>query len=354
MLQQRQLPMSILGSYEIGSVFGGGNGKDRYTLDGGNKWNENKGADVGVIDAKAYATDKSQGKYGTGNAMTSVLGGTVRNIYGGSNMKGNIVGNAVAYLDAASNCELNAGDIYGGGNEAYMDGGSGIQLGCIKYLKEIYGGARNANVGGDINLTITSGHFDRIFGGNNLGGAINGSITVNIEETGCNPITIGELYGCGNEAAYTTPEGKPHPTLNIRSFTSIGNVYGGGLGEEAVVTGNPTVNINVVKGANNDVENWPYNDGRTIDFGDGNSVTLPVHVKGKIGAIGTVFGGGNAAEVIGNTNVNIGTETSVVFESLPVDERTKTVEGADIRGNVYGGGNQAAVTGKTNVKVGRN
>ena len=346
--------VTILGSYEIGSVFGGGNGKDRYTLDGGTTWNENKGADVGIINAEAYATDKSQGKYGTGNAMTSVLGGTVHNIYGGSNMKGNIVGNAVAYLDAASDCELNAGDIYGGGNEAYMDGGSGIQLGCIKYLKEIYGGARNADVGGDINLTITSGHFDRIFGGNNLGGAIKGSITVNIEETGCNPITIGELYGCGNKAAYTTPEGKQDPTLNIRSFTSIGNVYGGGLGEKAVVTGNPTVNINVVKGVNNAFDNWPYNDGRTIDFGDDYKVTLPVHEKGKIGAIGTVFGGGNAAKVIGNTNVNIGTETSVVFESLKGDERTKTVEGADIRGNVYGGGNKADVTGKTNVKVGRN
>jgi hypothetical protein len=42
----------------------------------------------------------------------------------------------------------------------------------------------------------------------------------------------------------------------------------------------------------------------------------------------------------------------VVF--LTGDERTKTVEGADIRGNVYGGGNKANVTGKTNVKVGRN
>ena len=348
--------VTILGSYEIGSVFGGGNGKDRYTLDGGTTWNENEGADVGVINATAYKADNSQGKYGTGNAMTSVLGGTVHNIYGGSNMKGNIVGNAVAYLDAASGCELNAGDIYGGGNEAYMDGGSGIQLGCITYLKEIYGGARNADVGGDINLTITSGHFDRIFGGNNLGGAIKGSITVNIEETGCNPITIGELYGCGNKAAYDTPEGKQDPTLNIRSFTSIGNVYGGGLGEEAVVTGNPTVNINVVKGVNNAVKDWLYNDGRTIDFGDDYKVTLPVHEEGKIGAIGTVFGGGNAAKVIGNTNVNIGTEVSVVFESLKGTEaeRTKTVEGADIRGNVYGGGNKADVTGKTNVKVGKN
>ena len=326
--------VTILGSYEIGSVFGGGNGKDRYTLDGGTTWNANKGADVGIIDAAAYATDKSQGKYGTGDAMTSVLGGTVHNIYGGSNTLGNIVGSATAYMDAASDCKLNAGDIYGGGNEAYMDGNSGIQLGCIEYLKEIYGGARNADVGGDINLTITSGHFDRVFGGNNLGGTIKGSITVNIEETGCNPITIGELYGCGNKAPYTTP-GDKHPTINIRSFTSIGNVYGGGLGEEAVVTGNPTVNINVSEGAKSEVD-WSYN-GSTIDFGGGITVTLPVHEEGKIGAIGNVFGGGNAAAVIGNTQVNIGTEAS---------------KSADIRGNVYGGGNQADVTGQTNVVIG--
>lgn len=343
--------VTVLGSYEIGSVFGGGNGKDKYTLDRGITWNANQGADVGIINATAYKADNSQGKYGTGDAMTSVLGGTVHNIYGGSNTLGNIVGEATAYLDAASDCELNIDGIYGGGNEAYMDGNSGIQLGCITYLKEIYGGARNADVGGDINLTITSGHFDRVFGGNNLGGLVKGSITVNIEETGCNPITIGELYGCGNKAAYTTP-GDRHPTINIRSFTSIGNVFGGGLGEEAVVTGNPTVNINVAKGANNDVEGWSYN-GKTINFDDGSTVTLPLHETGKIGAIGNVFGGGNAAAVIGNTQVNIGTEASVVFESLTGAERTKTVEGADIRGNVYGGGNQAKVTGKTNVVIGQ-
>ena len=341
--------VTVLGSYEIGSVFGGGNGKDRYTLDGGTTWYENNGADVGIIDAAAYATDKSQGRYGKGNAMTSVLGGTVHNIFGGSNTLGNIVGEAIAYLDEASDCELNVDGIYGGGNEAYMDGSSGIQLGCIESLGEIYGGARKADVGGDINLTITSGHFDRVFGGNNLGGLVKGSITVNIEETGCNPITIGELYGCGNKAAYKTP-GDRHPTINIRSFTSIGNVYGGGLGKEAVVEGNPTININVVKGANNGAYN-----GKTINFDDGSTVTLPVHEEGKIGAIGNVFGGGNAAAVIGNTQVNIGTATSVVFESLTGTEleRTKTVEGADIRGNVYGGGNQAKVTGKTNVVIGR-
>ena len=360
--------VTILGSYEIGNVFGGGNGKDRYTLDGGNTWNENEGADVGIIDATAYATNKTQGKYGTGNAMTSVLGGTVNYIYGGSNTKGNIVGEATAYLDKASDCPLVVNGIYGGGNEAYMDGAPNIVLGCIDYLKEIYGGSRNADVGSDINITITSGHFDRVFGGNNLGGAINGSITVNIEETGCNPITIGEVYGGGNKAAYSVygyeTNGKPKetgeklysdPVVNIRSFTSIGRVFGGGLGEEAVMVASPTVNINEVKGVNADNTEWTYL-GKTIEYADGSSVTLPTHNAGTIGAIQTVFGGGNAAKVIGNTHVNIGTLESVIFRTPETEteaKRTHKVEGADIRENVYGGGNKADVTGKTNVTIGQ-
>ena len=340
--------VTVLGSYEIGSVFGGGNGKDKYTLDGAT-WEANQGADVGIINAAAYKADNSQGKYGTGDAMTSVLGGTVHNIYGGSNTLGNIVGDAIAFLDEASDCDLVVDNIYGGGNEAYMDGDASIQLGCIESLKEIYGGARNADVRGDINLTITSGHFDRVFGGNNLGGAIKGSITVTIEETGCNPITIGELYGGGNLAAYSVygydAEGNykesgtklyNDPVVNILSFSSIGRVFGGGLGNKAVMVGSPTVNINENVGANANNTEWRYL-GQTISYTDGSSVTLPTRNSGAIGAIGTVFGGGNAAPVIGNTQVNIGTTTGK----------------ADIRGNVYGGGNQANVSGKTNVVIGQ-
>ncbi len=348
----------VLGSYEIGNVFGGGNGKDRYTLDGGTTWNENLGADVGIIDAVAYAADHTQGLYGTGKSKASVLGGTVHNLFGASNTKGNVVSESLAYVDNANICDLNVGGIYGGGNEAYMDGDSKIELGCIEAMEEIYGGARNADVKGDIKLTISSGHFDRVFGGNNIGGTINGSITVTIEETGCNPITIGELYGCGNQAPYTTPEGEDHPTINLISFTSIGNVFGGGFGEKAVVKGNPTVNINVTSiGANANRENWSYN-GSTIDFGSEYIVQLPVHEKGKIGVIGTVYGGGNAAKVIGNTTVNM--KNGIVENTLFGGGNAADVEGSTsvtildgtIGGNVYGGGNQGNVAGATKVQIG--
>lgn len=334
--------VTIIGSFEIGNVFGGGNGKDKYTLDGGMTWNDNNGADVGY---------KESSEYGSGEALASVYGGTVHSIFGGSNTKGNIRVSAESAIDKASDCPLNVTEAYGGGNEAYSEGDLKITLGCIDFLQEIYGGAKNADVGGDIELTITSGHFDRVFGGNNLGGTINGSITVNIEETGCNPITIGELYGCGNAAAYTTPDGKPDPTINIKSFTSIGRVFGGGLGEGAVVTGNPIVNINEVVGANASMTSSYAGSTRTLS--DGTTVTLPNHIVGEIGAIGTVFGGGNAAAVNGNTNVNIGKESTITYVSVDESSEPIPVVGVDIRGNVYGGGNAADVTGSTNVVIGQ-
>ena len=341
----------ILGAYEIGNVFGGGNGKDRINKSG--TWEENPGADVGLVNS----TD-----YGTGKADTYLMGGYIHSAFGGSNTKGSIRESAEVHMDEAKDgsgnaiCPLQIDEVYGGGNEAYLEGGVSLDLGCITRMKAIYGGAKAAGIGKDVVLTITSGHYDRVFGGNNISGEIKGSITVNIEETGCNPVTIGELYGCGNQAAYTTPAGKPHPTINIKSFTSIGRVFGGGLGEGAVVTGNPTININEVLGGNAG-ENSVYA-GQTITLSDGTTVALPAHTLNKIGAIGTVFGGGNAAKVVGNTTVNVGTKVGepIIFITPESDDevaRTKTVIGANITGNVFGGGNEAEVTGNSNVIVGK-
>ena len=142
---------------------------------------------------------------------------------------------------------------------------------------------------------------------------------------------------------------KAEPQLNVRAFTSIGAVYGGGY--SAKMYANPTVSINVVKGSHN-------NDAA---LANGNTPKLhlpyPAHAKGEIGAIGNVFGGGNLATVYGNATVNIGTETTIDFITEPTHLGTGayttgtgtpkytgvTVEGANITGNVYGGGNLADI-----------
>ena len=346
--------VNVQGCYEIGYVFGGGNGKDKLP-----NGQDNPGANVGyyTYEYNGQTGEVTSGTpqpqpYGTGEAAVNLYGGCIHSAFGGSNTKGNVRKAAVAFLDEldAVECPLLIDDVYGGGNEAYMEGNAQIKLGCITSLAVIYGGSKRANVGGDIVLNITSGHFDRIFGGNNESGLINGSITVNIEETGCHPITIGELYGCGNQAPYITPTGKADPTVNVKSFTSIGRIFGGGLGKGAVVTGNPTVNINEVVGKNASYSQWEY-PGKTITFSEGD-VTLPEHTAGAIGVIGEVFGGGNAADVVGNTTVNIGTAETVDYVSAA--EKGIEVKGANILGNVYGGGNNANVSGKASVVVGRN
>ena len=98
---------------------------------------------------------------------------------------------------------------------------------------------------------------------------------------------------------------------------------------------------------------------------------VPAHEVGTIGAIYNVYGGGNAAEVIGTPHVNVGTmvgepitlvsksiedvegKTSADADWIPTYEMA-TVEGVDIRGNVFGGGNAAEVTGDTKVVIGKN
>ena len=417
----------IKGSYEIGEVFGGGNGAKEGTRAHVGKYNESE---------EDYTL-------GDGKALVQLMAGKVKFVYGGSNTRGNIRGGAtVNNVDnewtegtQADCCEnMQVGQIFAGGKNADMASGADVVLGCTNsndWVEEIYAGARRANVGGDVSLTITSGKFGRVFGGNMISGKLNGSITVNIEENGvCGiPVIIGELYGGGNLAAYSiygynddgtvkTSGDNPHasPVVNVRAFTSIGNIFGGGYGNSAVMVGSPTVNINEAA-INHTDEDVTYNgnqfSGTNLYFKKSENseisvldlsitsdptdmtniykVVVPDHTDGKMGAIGNIYGGGNAAEVQGDTHVNIGTDTEVYvvrpdltvtdkvkgFYTRSWDSATKTydytliedadktaeegvnyyqkrdVAGADIRGNVYGGGNEAEVTGSTNVVVGK-
>lgn len=415
--------VDIYGSYQIGSVFGGGNGKDQITVNG--VLTDNPGADVGIYKVD-YATWNAAGNlkytdnspnhdkgddyyilYGStagesiiGTTHVTFYGGNITHLFGGSNTKGDIVKEAKVILgdEDLKTCEFNVGDVYGGSNEAYMSGTSNIDMNCTDGMGQIYGGSRMADVHNDIVLTITGGHYQKVFGGNNLSGRIYGSITVNIEQTGCLPIEIDELYGGGNEAAYSvygydgnTPieEGTRQwadPQINIKSFKSIGTVFGGGYGATADVIGNPTININTVEG-------WTNGDyqGKNTDPEHPDPHAEFVGVKknlGGIGEIGTVFGGGNQAIVKGDTYINIGTQDQVTIHNVSKEvynaikdsrnaitttgqtditnpgftdqdednvtkDLTITVEGVNITGNVYGGGNNADVTGSTHVIVGK-
>ena len=314
--------VTINSTYEIEEVFGGGNGLDPYVLyeenyqnPGANvgyknytkfKWNGEKNLYEVVVNVDADTKEERLGSdyvYGSGEANVNIYGGRIHRVFGGSNTLGNVRVTAVTVLDNEDPCDLNIDEAYGGGKSAPMDAEAKLMMACIPGLKAAYGGAQDADIQDDVVLTITNGTFDRVFGGNNVNGNIHGTITVNVEETGCKPVIIGQLYGGGNLAPYKAPTAKQGPTLNVKSFTSIGEVYGGGYGQTAEVEGNPTVNIAVANG------DW-YNKDESVVVENAKTTgdyPIPSHVKGKIGAINNVFGGGNAAAVKGNTYVNIGT-----------------------------------------------
>lgn len=346
---------TIWGGTVAGNVFGGGNGKDSSK--------NPKGAQVGYgRDDATKLADISKAK-----AVTNIYGGTVGTwttpaaggdeicaegtggIYGGSNTRGNIVGNIELTLKAQNEtvggtqygCIMKNSEIYGAGNEAaYMgDGEVKLDLGCIDRMGEIYGGSKKADMQGDLHLIISSGQYDKVFAGNNLGGCIYGSIKVSIDETGCNPVIIGSLYGGGNQAPYSVygynadktvkTSGTrlyADPVVEIISCTSIGDVFGGGLGSTAKVYGNPTVRVNQIPGVHAD--------------------------NNALGTIGYIFGGGSEAEVIGNTKVEICATQTKQKHISGLDMTTEYNVGANITGNVYGGGSNADVTGSTSVMVG--
>ena len=431
--------VTVNGTFEIEELFGGGNGKDAIVIN--NETKPNPGANVGFYDYSAeeetYPTKEarqttaftSKYVYGTGKATVNIFGGTIHRVFGGSNTKGNVRQTALTLLDEGAACSFCVDEAYGGGKSAEMDAEAQLLMACIPGLEAVYGGAEAADVHGNVTLNITNGTFERVFGGNNLSGTIGGAIKVNVEEVGCKPIIIGELYGGGNQAGYSIygydgvdANGKAilkesgsnpwaNPEVNVISFTSIGEIYGGGFGADAVMVGSPKVSINEAVGTpvtypttGDDFDDTGFK-GKTftIDVGKAteHTVTCPAHVRGKMGVIGKVFGGGNAAQVKGNTYVNIGTTvgdityeevqnievgTTVVtsyytrsgagttespysYAAPSVDAGTcdangnavtgktyyRKVEilGADIRGNVYGGGNNAEVTGDAKVKIGK-
>lgn len=315
-------PAPAADAYALFSVYGGGNAADytygngyptvkvhncnnsiEYVYGGGNA------AAVAATDVTIYGGNKIGNVFGggngtvtaanvTGNAVTKIYGGTIGKVFGGSNSQGTIGGTIRVTVDKqgdtdpegqATACDMKIGELYGGGNMAPSNVGS-LSIGCtgdltadhsehpenigttLEGIGDVYAGANAAAVTGNVTLDITSGMVNRVFGNNNTSASVSGTITVNIDkQSDACGWYVGYVYGGGNQAPYTAPNATPnYPVVNVKNGKVSHNVFGGGLGTTAAVTGNPQVTLS-----------------GTAEVG------------------GNVYGGGDAAPVTGSTKVTL-------------------------------------------------
>jgi len=242
-----------------GSIYGGGRagvvkGRVEVTLNGGSVLRDVYGGGALAetnkqYDASEHPTDTTAVKL----AGTNVVG----NLYGGG--LGRLAAAAVLYT--AKDPEVIAEE---------------KSVGDVKTPAVT---AVAAHVYGPVTVTVSDGRAANVFGCNNLNGAPQKAVKVNVTGTGTPEpgvaYTINNVYGGGNLAAYA---GSPAVTL---SGGQVNYVYGGGLGTTAITGG-----------------------------------TL-VAIKGGTVA-NDVYGGGSQADVTGNVSVSI--------------------SGGQVDQNVYGGG----------------
>lgn len=171
---------------------------------------------MGYIDPGKPGSPGTQPEYAGhgGNINLVVTGGTIGNIFGGCDVKGNVEGNISVTVSEIDNaCPLFVGNVYGASNQWYYNPEhSDINSPMVKILKGTIGGTHP-----DLPVNNIYGAPATEYEGNVFGGGNQGDVT-------SQPRVI---IGDGTTGATATP------------VTVKGNVYGGG--NRGDITGSPQV-----------------------------------------------------------------------------------------------------------------
>ena len=373
--------VGVTGGTVTGDVYGGGAlanvGGSGVTLAGGTVrtlyGGGMGGSSAALVEGDAQVTVNSGTINGT-EIATNLKGG----VFGGCNVKGTVKGSSTVLINGAVGSDGNKRNIYGGGlgentnvvgdvavkigANVFGDVYGGSAKGLVNYeynndatpttssgdttgvtlnsgvvSGDIYGGGhglddKSANVGGAVTVLVNGGSVNNVFGCNNLYGAPKSTVKVNI-----NSNVAANVFGGGNLAAYSYDTGN-YPEVNINHGTIGGSVFGGGKGksnddsqEPGMVTGNPKVTI-----------------------GDSNASHYAV-------VTGNVYGGGDAAKVVGTTTVNYNDNnpSSTVAKLFGggnaanvSSTATVTMTQGKVTAGIYGGCNtKGNVGGAVNVRI---
>lgn len=338
---------------------------------------------------------------------------TINRVFGGNDIAGSVSGLAGSTVVIGSaSCSTNAIDIkavYGGGNGFYTYPGGvtvndnngitsaktvGFTAGQVEFLDgteaeasapaglvpqisqthvtvqgaavidTLFGGAKNAFVNNSCaaaaTIVVENGTIGHLYGGNNVGGAIPGNISITVNGTKVlNPFAnadyanigktfgIYELYGGGN--AVEAP-GVVAVNINgglIDQCFAGGNSATVGTGTCSEVHNSTTVTVNVptatyTAGTDYDGLSGLYNVRKL--FGGNNHAAMDIvpNLTLTQGGIGTVYGGGNQGEMTGSLDIN----------GHAVSTNIQLASGSTIKiDNIYGGGMMAGVSNGTNINL---
>ena len=384
-----------------GAVFGGGrmanvNGKTEVVIIncdtisavyGGNDIaGEVVHGDGSNITLGVNANDSYSTEYNAGNASSKV---NIGSVYGGGNgyyiydgnMPGPEVGSEVLTdkLFTSSVTEVSGGGSYASSGKIPTIVKTAITVtnDAVK-VDSIFGGAKNAfltaNSGNGSSITINGGTIYAVFGGNNFGGGqgygihyieVNGTTTnlaANITNSSSEgygrTFGINSIFGGGNKVYGSTTQ------VVIKGGQSD-NVFAGGNSAD-VYSANVTVNCNLASGSINTFGKTYSNaitstDGSTIvvksDYGwngggiynvrtlfGGNNEAAMDNVPTVTltsGSIGTVYGGGNAGDMMGQENTTINGEDVIYGTNVLMNSEKVLVD------YIYGGCRMSNVSNST-------
>lgn len=363
-----------------GDIYGGGLGQTSPTSIEAKVWSPVQvTVNGGTVTGSIYGCNNVNGApqstvkvdiYGTDIPAS---GYALANVFGG--------GNLAAYGETPEvtihNCDNSIGFVYGGGNAASV-AATNVKVYGGNTIGYVFGGGNGEGVAANFEMVsgnavayIYGGTIDHVFGGNNSSGAINGSVTLNINKqaegtgTAC-AMKIGEVYGGGNYAA-----GKAG-TINIGctgDLVTLGTGEHYGVDQEGIryVYGGANqagINNNIVLNINSGIIENVFGGNNTSGSISG---TITVNIEKNTSScdwyVGNVYGGGNLAfysptTTTNNPAVNIlnGTVSGDVFGGglgasakvrsnpvVTVGDPSNNAYEAIVSGNVYGGGSAAMV-----------
>ena len=342
----------------------------------------------------------------TGTSNLTITAGQIHQLFGGSNSQGSVKNSIVTISHDSTSCPEDIDEYFGGGNEADITGDIATTIECGAKFRSVYGGSNKADITGNVTLNINGGTIEnvyggskgetdpgesarqglrdtaaanitgnvtlniyggtikRAFGGSNINGNITGKVMVNVDwsQSNCAGKQLDTVFGASNLAAYSPSSSLNSPEVNLIHAT-VKDVFGAGKGEsaKASINANPKVTVggdlsNTDKQAI--VTGSVFGGGDLADVGGVTTVT----VQKKNSEVKYVYGGGNA-DTVGGTQVFVtGGKVDYLFGGGKGDNNSGAkakVDGNDtiaITGGrilkAFGGSNlNGDITGRVHLRV---